>query len=246
MAIDLDDFIKKSIDINDVETLFEHYQTALKEYKFDHTVFNFFPPKTDAGETVPTCPYYNISTKLVEKYIHQKLYMIGPIFEMVKTTGRPIIWGDFLNDEKMFSVSPNLAEFIDMIKAEGLYDGMTVPVFGHGSSYGHFSFARTKDDIDLTEFEITTLYHICTNIFRQYGRIIDLDKTHIKAPLLTKREKEVLSWVLKEKSNSVIADIMDLSEHTVATYIKRSAKKLGASSKWGTAITAVLMGYIQY
>ena len=60
------------------------------------------------------------------------------------------------------------------------------------------------------------------------------------------REKEVLSWVLKGKSNPVIADIMGISEHTVATYIRRCSTKMNASSKWSAAITAVLVGNVQY
>lgn len=244
MTIDLNAYLQKSIQINSVEELFHHYDTTLDSMGYQSSVFIFFAPKKDADEVVPICPFFNIEPELINFYLSHRLYQVGPIFERAKTTGRPVIWSDFFKDPKQFEKSKDLIKFINLLKQYGYNDGITIPTFGFSNSFGHFSFSHKNSKINMDDPNIVILNHICINLFRQYLRITHVDEG--VSANLTVREKEVLGWVLKGKSNNVIGDIMGISEHTVTTYIRRSSKKLGASSKWSAAITAVLIGYIQY
>jgi PAS domain S-box-containing protein len=61
---------------------------------------------------------------------------------------------------------------------------------------------------------------------------------------LTKREKEVLSWVMAGKSNSDISAILNISEHGVDFHLRNLFKKLGVSSRVGAALRGVQMGLI--
>jgi len=55
---------------------------------------------------------------------------------------------------------------------------------------------------------------------------------------LTAREKEILTWVAHGKSNSVIADIIGISQHTVNGYLRSIYLKTNTSDR----TTAVLRG----
>jgi DNA-binding CsgD family transcriptional regulator len=44
---------------------------------------------------------------------------------------------------------------------------------------------------------------------------------------LSPRETEVMAWVARGKSNSVIADILGISSHTVDAHLRRAYSKLG-------------------
>lgn len=55
---------------------------------------------------------------------------------------------------------------------------------------------------------------------------------------LTSREKEILTWVAHGKSNSVIADIIGISQHTVNGYLRSIYLKTNTSDR----TTAVLRG----
>lgn len=244
MTVDLNEYLKKSIKIDNVKDLFEHYDQALEDLNYSHSVFIFFGPKTGAGETLPTCPYFDVETEIIDQYINHQLYHVGPVFEKAKVTGVPIVWSEFLENSREVKASPKLKEFIDLLHKHGYQDGITIPVFGFSNSFGHFSFSHKDRKIDPSCEDLVVVNHICMNLFKQYLRLTH--KADEVVPSLTIREKEVLGWVVKGKSNSVIAEIMGISEHTVTTYIRRSASRLGSSSKLSTAITAVLMGIIQY
>ncbi len=244
MEFDLDEFIKKSIKIKTLSGLFKHYDEAIEQFGFDFQVFIFFPPVRDASQTVPSCPYFNIPEKLISAYLKNEFYRIGPVFEKAKTTGKPIIWSNLLN-QKNVKITSELKMFFEMLEPYGFKNGFTLPIFGFSNSFGYFSFSKLqKKSNDNNAEDIVLLSHICTSIFRQYLNITSSEDKSIAK--LTAREKEVLTWVLKGKSNSSIATILGISEHTVNTYIRRSSNKMNASSKWGAAISGVLTGVLHH
>ena len=61
-------------------------------------------------------------------------------------------------------------------------------------------------------------------------------------PLLSAREKEVIHWVARGKSNSVIGDILGCSAHTVDTHLRRIFAKLDVSDRISAAVRAVALG----
>lgn len=62
-------------------------------------------------------------------------------------------------------------------------------------------------------------------------------KAERKIPL-TPRERDVLELVSLGKSNTIIAQILELSPHTVDTYMRRIYQKLGVSDRVSAAIKA--------
>ena len=63
---------------------------------------------------------------------------------------------------------------------------------------------------------------------------------------LTRREKEVLTWGARGKSNSVIADIVGISQHTVNGYLRRIYLKTGTSDRTSAAVRAIGDSLIDY
>jgi DNA-binding CsgD family transcriptional regulator len=64
----------------------------------------------------------------------------------------------------------------------------------------------------------------------------------VKFTLLTSREKEVLRLIAMENTAEQIADIMNLSEHTIHSHRKNLLKKLDVKTSVGLARYAVLFG----
>jgi len=61
---------------------------------------------------------------------------------------------------------------------------------------------------------------------------------------LTKREREVLRWLLEGKSNWDIGNILSISEFTVKNHVQRILKRLGANSRQHAVAKAIDMGII--
>ena len=60
------------------------------------------------------------------------------------------------------------------------------------------------------------------------------------ASVLSARERDVLQWVARGKTNAEIATALYISESTVRKHLQNSYEKLGVSSR--TAAVALLMG----
>lgn len=63
-------------------------------------------------------------------------------------------------------------------------------------------------------------------------------------PELSAREAEILVWVAQGKSNTDIAEILEISPHTVSTHLKRILHKLNASSRTTAAVRAAQWGLL--
>ena len=61
---------------------------------------------------------------------------------------------------------------------------------------------------------------------------------------LTPRETECLIWTAKGKTAGDIADILNISEHTVRFHIARAMKKLNVYSKTHAAAKSLQLGLI--
>lgn len=61
---------------------------------------------------------------------------------------------------------------------------------------------------------------------------------------LSRREQEILGWIAMGKSNPVIAEILDISPHTVDTHLRRAFQKLGTHDRTTAAIRAINLGLV--
>ena len=62
--------------------------------------------------------------------------------------------------------------------------------------------------------------------------------------ILTKREKEVFSLLVDNKSTKEIADILNISEKTVRNHISNVMQKLGVKGRAGAVVELLKLGEI--
>ena len=62
---------------------------------------------------------------------------------------------------------------------------------------------------------------------------------------LTKREQEILRWLARGKSNSVIASILTVSPHTIDAHVRRIYAKLKVNDRTSAAIRGIGSGFIK-
>jgi DNA-binding NarL/FixJ family response regulator len=68
---------------------------------------------------------------------------------------------------------------------------------------------------------------------------------HIADDAVTPRELEILRGVSKGKANKIIADDLNISEHTVKNHIKSILSKLEANDRTDAVVIAIRRGYIE-
>ena len=62
--------------------------------------------------------------------------------------------------------------------------------------------------------------------------------------ILTKREKEVFSLLVENKTTKEIADLLSISEKTVRNHISNTIQKLSVKGRAGAVIELVRLGEI--
>ncbi len=82
---------------------------------------------------------------------------------------------------------------------------------------------------------------LCEKLFEQPWSLTKItEKETISQPMLTDREKDVLTHVAMGKSNKEMADELSISIHTVISHRKNITEKLGIKSISGLTVYAIL------
>lgn len=161
-----------------------------------------------------------------------------PVPSTVMQQGAVMTWGEVRQDSEL---SDEEKCFIDLAQTHGLKHGVGVPLWGPGSRNAYAAVGFEKPALIDDDCA-----YVALQMMLQAGhqRICELIPADSKRPRLSSREKEILSWAAKGKSNTVIAEILDISPDTVATYMRRAFDKLGSRDRVGATIRALKLGLI--
>lgn len=116
-------------------------------------------------------------------------------------------------------------------------NGIVIPVFGSKSRNGYFVLAAKTAQTQISARRQRALKWACQETHLKLCQVLS-EQIRISVSL-TAREKEILTWVARGKSNSVIADIMGISPHTVNGYLRTVYLKTGVTDRTSAALVGV-------
>lgn len=175
-------------------------------------------------------------------YTEERLYLVDPIPMLARARSAPFLWSEA---DELAALGPAAQRYLDRLAAEGLGDGLAVPVFGPGGRDGYVGLGfggpspQTLDAAAMRSLQMVA----------QAGhlRYCDLAPAAVSAPGgLTPREGEVLHWIARGKSNPVIGDILGISAHTVDTHVRALYAKLGVADRVSAALRGVGAALLQF
>lgn len=174
------------------------------------------------------------------QYIEKELVAIDPIPELAAKMSTPFFWHDI---EALVEPTPERRKFLSAMQDAHLGDGLAFFVFGPAMQNAYVGLGFGVDRIDLEQGEVMKLQCVA-----QAGhlRVCALNEQHPKARALTARETEILEWVARGKSNTVIADIVGISSHTVDAHMRSIYRKLRVNDRTSAAIRGIGSGVVQY
>lgn len=115
--------------------------------------------------------------------------------------------------------------------------GVVIPTHSANGRSGCFVLEAEDNEKGLTEHVVRQLSWVCQAAHTRYSQIRRTNTKAIKK--LTTREKQILTWVARGKSNSVIADIIGISQHTVNGYLRSIYLKTGTSDRTTAALRGI-------
>ncbi len=206
----------------------------LRRFGLDFYLVSTFPgslvPTFAAGVVISNWP-----AGLIEAYDLSGLYKESELVRRLGETVRPVSFAEWPFADRR---PAGKAAAIDV--SEGFERTLAFAIRNHDHQRLIFAFSGRRRPLD--ESEIATLYLSCLTL-------VDDGLGHLRRPSLpteplSGRELDCLRWAAEGKSSDEIAVILDISAHTVVSYLKNALRKLDAVNRMQAIARACRLGLI--
>ncbi|MEO0767714.1 MAG: LuxR family transcriptional regulator [Pseudomonadota bacterium] len=194
---------------------------------------------TDAQSSTPvTVNADGFSPDWVCHYIDRKLYLVDPITELAQSRTQPFRWSQI---ENLMQLSVEQKAYLRQMRAADIHEGLAFQVFGPGLRNAYVGLGLPPGQ-DIHAPEKVLDFQLLAQA--SHLKFCEMNPVGGAAVALSPREREVLHWIARGKSNSSIAEILALSPPTVDTLLRRIFDKLGVADRTTAAIRGVGSGLI--
>lgn len=174
---------------------------------------------------------------LMEKYGTEHLNEVDPSLRAILSGTKPRWW---LEVEYIDKLKPAEKAYLKSIDIDQMGHGLVLPVFGPMGRNGFIALGFGQEKPNLGQSHVSIIQMLCQIAHQRYCDLLLVElPSHLR---LSERESEILTWVVKGKSNGLIADILGIKETTVITYLQRSYDKLGVNNRLTAALRAMASG----
>lgn len=203
---------------------------------FDQVVYGVVGSRQEKLESAFLQSNYSSSWR--DRYDADRLHYVDPTVTHCLASSLPIVW-----EPDTFS-GPRQREFYEEACGHGIRSGITFPIHGPNGEFGVVSFASDAlPDPREAPQAMSSMALIRDYAFESSLRFVRPQQLQDK-PRLTKRELEVLKWVMVGKSSWEISKITNCSEATVNFHIGNVRQKFGVSTRQQALVKAIGMGIL--
>ena len=171
-------------------------------------------------------------------YMQERLHLSDPLARRAINFTRPYFWTEIPD---LPELTPNERRYIATVAKENLGEGIGVPVFGPMGRNGYcalgFGMAERPPGDEVLELQVA-----CQMGHLAYCRL--LLRALPRSTSLSAREREILRWVARGRTNTQIAEVLHLSRNTVETYIRRCFEKLDVNDRVSAALRGMALGMV--
>ncbi|MGJ7491424.1 autoinducer binding domain-containing protein [Variovorax sp. ZT4R33] len=179
----------------------------------------------------------NYQDQWVERYQEQGYISIDPTVLHGSRTPVPQVWS-----ARTFAPAPQLW---DEAQSFGLRIGWAQSCFDGNGRIGMLSLVRSHEKLSERERRAKDPF------WRWLANVAHLELSNrllLSRPdsevSLTARQIEVLRWTADGKTSAQVAQILNVSEHTVHFHVKNAIARLGAGNKLAAAARATRLGLL--
>lgn len=238
----MDDLITFMIEVDGDENI-AHLWDALNDYLSSHGVKRIFYRHVPliSSEVFDSNHLYtnNLPLCIRERYIDEKLYESDILQMMAFSQSQTYSW---FNDEILKTAKDSQIKFVKLLIECMSDEILLIPAFGRSNRSGYFCLSFNSLGAEISELDLRRCQIACNYAHVKYAQFLTYEKA--QADSLSNRELEIIRWVARGKSNSVIGDIMGISRHTVDSYLRRIFIKMEATDRTTAALKALGLGLI--
>lgn len=173
-----------------------------------------------------------------EKQYRERLYQSDPLPDLAMANPEPVYWP---RDLAGLNLSPRQKRYLEIAAQYGMARGVGVACFGPGGRSGFLGTILPEQGEEPTAADLRRIQSVGQTAFRVYCNIVQHSDN---LPALSNREMEVLYWISRGKSNSVIAEILGISPSSVDVYVRRLFAKLDVTDRTTASLKAMWHGLL--
>lgn len=229
-TFDIIDQLQAASDCDDVYSLLGD---ALQEFGFTNFLITEMPPPSSG---LQASLILNGWSKIwFDRYMDQNHYLNDPMAAHTRIATQAFFW-----DEVPCSALSKAANRVMEEAAEcGLRSGFSVPILGSTGEQSCVTMGGMKLDIPPRGREALQLLSIFAHGKAQALRMAQSQTAARSYEALTAREREVLHWVARGKTDWEISEILSISEQTTKVHLRNTLRKLNAVSRAHAVANAI-------
>jgi LuxR family transcriptional regulator, quorum-sensing system regulator LasR len=184
----------------------------------------------------------NYSSEWMSYYNANGLLAIDPIVRHCGSSNLPVVWRP-----QTFAGVAERAMY-EEASSHGIRSGISLPVHGPKGEAGVISFTRDAPPDAAFEREVAkaapVLALLRDYVFASSQKFFSRNEHSEPAPRLTRRELEMLQWVMAGKSSWEIARITNCSEATVNFHMANVRQKFNVNTRQQAVVKAITLGML--
>lgn len=173
-----------------------------------------------------------------ETYLEERLHLCDPLARRAVNFTRPHFWSEA---PQLPNLTPEERHYLQRAASQNLGEGIGIPLFGPAGRNGYAALGFGRSEIPSPD-EVLELQAASQMGHLAYCRLLLRDLPN--GTNLSAREREILRWVARGRTNSQIAEVLQLSRNTVETYIRRCFEKLDVNDRVSAALRGIALGMV--
>lgn len=226
-------FIEQSHLASSIEELVGMFLDVLHELNYTYYccyTLDGLAPDTDAKVGKAHALHY--SEDYVRTYREKNFLAHDPMFKLLCRARGPFTWSQI----RQLPLTPRQKA---VMESRNGMDGVGVPLQSADPSLIGMNVISADSSAVQNNTSLSRLFAACNQFQLQRARILGREQEFVLPDIhLTPREQEMLEWAAQGKSNSVIGEILGISEKTVEFHLKSVFAKLDVSSRTSAVLKA--------
>ena len=240
--VSYEEFIERANRAKNEEELVTTLLDTVKQHGMDKVIFCLLSDHQKIGLSAGVGYLRNYPKDWMDHYFEQGYDQLDPVISYCYERMGTFSWEEM---EQRMSMTRDQKKCLNLGVEAGLNNGICTPLWGPHRFAGVGMASSEKKDTFDGRYDLITAY--CNHFYLAFQRLHDKNKAfeeEVTNIYLTPREKEVLLWVHKGKSDTDISDILTLSSHSVNFHLRNIFKKLGVNHRILATTKAVSLGLI--
>jgi len=235
--VPVEDILKRIAKARTLPLLWRRMARYYSRQGFGAVTYHWVRTGTHLPATAPL--QHGFSAEQLELYCSYDFQRLDIIPRAALAAGVPINWTQMWGTMEL---TIEEREFIEAMRTLDFGGGYSLPCYGPNNRNAVVGLGKLKKDADVSAAHLATLHFVAQAAHLRICALFADEGTRDRQ--LSAREKEILDWVARGKSNGVIAEILAISPGTVDTYMRRIYEKLEVSDRTSAAVKGVGLGLI--